>query len=98
MKLSAEMTATLIPLLREMTPGQISTLAASLSEAESQIGTTRSSANYAFLRKLCDAGLAREVPLEVDLPAELQANLVAVAINEEAKPALAGLLESLAHG
>jgi len=97
MILSPEMKAMFVPLLREMTPGQISTLTASLSEAESRIGTTRASAHYAFLKKLCDSGLAMEVPLEVELPSELQASLVSVSIKEEAKPAIARLLESLAH-
>jgi hypothetical protein len=94
MILSPEVIASLLPLLREMTPGQISTLSASLSEPDSRIGTARASAHYAFLEKLCEWGLATEFPLD-DLPQELQARLTSVAINEDAKPAIARLLDSV---
>jgi hypothetical protein len=93
MLLSPEMTASLIALLAEMTPGQRSTLSASLTEPDSRIGTARASAHYAFLKQLCDWGLAEEFPLE-DLPPELQARLTSVAINEDAKPAIARLLDA----
>ena len=94
MTLSPEMTALLIALLSKMTPGQISTLAASLSEPDSRIGTSTASAHYAFLKQLCDWGLAKEVPLEVDLPPELQTRVTSVSINADAKGAIAHLLES----
>src|SRR5262245_12009495 len=94
MILSPEMTALLIRLLSEMTPGQISTLAASLSEPDSRIGTSTGSAHYAFLKKLCEWGLAKEVPLEVDLPPELRTRVTSVSINADAKVAIAPLLES----
>ena len=95
MELSPEMRAELISLLREMSPGQLSTLAASLSETDSQIGTSKAGPHYAFLRKLCDWGLAAEVPLDVELPAVLRDRLVSVSINEEAKEAIGKLLKSL---
>ena len=94
MILSPEMTAVLIALLSKMTPGQISTLAASLKEPDSRIGTSTSSAHYAFLKQLCEWGLAKEVPLEVDLPPELQTRVTSVAINADAKAAIGHLLES----
>jgi hypothetical protein len=88
------MTAVLIALLSEMTPGQISTLAASLSEPDSLIGTTTTSAHYAFLKRLCEWELAKEVPLEADLPPELQTRVTCVSVNADVKAAIAQLLQS----
>jgi hypothetical protein len=94
MILSPEMAAPLIALLSKMTPGEISTLAASLEEPDSRIGTSTSSAHYAFLKKLCEWGLAKEVPLELDLPPELRARVTSVAINPDAKATIGDLLKA----
>ena len=94
MTLSPEENDVLLALLRELTPGHVSTLVASLNEPDSRIGTSTDSKNYAFLQRLVDLGLAKEAPVEMDMPPELEAVLKLVSINEEAKPAVAELLES----
>ena len=93
MALSPEQREIMIELLHELTPGHISTLVASLSEPGSQIGTSTNSKNYTFLQKLSDWGLAKEVPLEVDMPPEIQAVLTSFSINEDAKTDIAKLLD-----
>ena len=93
MALSPEQRKILIELLNELTPGDISTLVASLSEPGSLIGTSTNSKNYAFLQKLSEWGLANEVPLKVDMPPELQAVLTSFSINEDAKTEIAKLLD-----
>ena len=85
MKLPAEDRELLIGLLRDLTPGALSTLVAALREPNSRIGTSIGSKNYVFLQKLCELGLAKEVPLEVDMPPELQAVLRSVLIDVAAK-------------
>lgn len=94
MTLSAEQTAILLELLGRMNTGHISTLIACLDEPNSQIGTSGDSASHAFLQQLCQWGLARELPLEVDLPPDLRANLTSFSINEEAKAEIAQFLSS----
>ena len=98
MALSEDERATLMGLLEDLSPAQLSTLVVALGEPESQIGTSSESANYAFLKKLCEFGIAEEVPLEVDLPPDLQAVLRAVLICENAKPEIANLLAQLTQG
>ena len=51
MTLSPEQRDMLIKLLRELTPGHVSTLNVALDEPDSQIGTSTDSENYAFLPK-----------------------------------------------
>ena len=92
MAVTPEQSDVLIDLLRRMTAGHVSTIAASLREPGSRIGTSRSSENYAFLRMLCDYGMAEELPLDVDLPDEVLAELTSFVIDEDAKPAIASLL------
>jgi hypothetical protein len=82
----------LVGLIHNLTPGHISTLVASLREPYSQIGTSTNSENYAFLQQLSEWGLAREIPLEVDFPPEIQAVLKSFLINEDAKAEIAKLL------
>jgi hypothetical protein len=98
MTLSAEERDMLIDFLRELTPGHVSTLVASLSEPGSQIGTSTDSKNYVFLQKLCELGLAKEVPLELDLPPEIQTVLTSFLIDEEAKAEIADLLRGWRTG
>jgi hypothetical protein len=95
MTLSSEKREILIELLRSLMPGQISTLGLSLSERDSQIGTSTDSKNYAFLQKLSEWGFAREVPLEVDMPPEIQVKLTSFAINEDVKEGIAKLLREM---
>jgi len=84
----------LIDLLRGLTPGHVSTLVVSLSEPGSQIGTSTDSKNYVFLQKLCEWGLAKEVPLQLDMPPEIQAALTSFSIDEDAKAEIADLLQA----
>ena len=94
MTLLPEKREILIKLLGELTPGHISTLVASLSEPSSQIGTSTDSKNYAFLKKLSEWGLAEEVPLEVDMPPEIQDALTSFSLNEDGKAELKRLLSA----
>lgn len=94
MTLSADERSVLVDLLRQLTPGHVSTLVASLSEPDSRIGTSTTSRNYVFLQKLCEWGLATEKPLEVDMPAEIQAVLTSFSIHEGAKEEIAGLVHA----
>lgn len=98
MTLSEEDRDSLIGLLKGLSEAQLSTLVAAIGEPESQIGTSTDSANYAFLKKLCDLGVAEEVPLKVELPADRQAALRAVRIRESAKTEIASLLVHLNRG
>ncbi len=84
----------MIKLLGELTPGHISTLIASLSEPSSHIGTSTDSKNYTFLKKLSQWGLAEEVPLEVDLPPEIQETLTSFSLNEDGRAELKRLLSA----
>jgi hypothetical protein len=93
MALSPEEKEIFFDLLRGLTPGHASTVIASLSEPESRIGTSTDSANYAFLQQLCEWGLAKELPLEVELPPEIQSALTSFSINEDAKAEIAQLLK-----
>lgn len=95
MTLPAEEKDLLIELLRDLTPGHLSTLVASLSEPNSQIATSTDSKNYVFLQKLCEFGLAKELRLDLDMPSELQAVLTSFSINENAKTEIAGFLEAM---
>ena len=79
--------------IRDLTPAHLSTILASLREPGSQIGTSRNSANHAFLKQLCEWGLARELPLEVEMPPGIMAMLSTFSINEDAKAEIAHLLE-----
>lgn len=93
MALSPEQRDVLLGLLRKLTPGHLSTLIASFDEPESLIGTSTGSANYAFLRQLCDWRLAKEVPVEIYLPAELRPALTSFSIHEDAKQEISQLLK-----
>ena len=95
MTLSSEKKEVLIELLRSLTPGHISTLVLSLSERDSQIGTSTDSKNCAFLQKLAEWGFAKEVSLEIDMPPEIQVKLTSFAINEDAKVGIAKLLREM---
>jgi len=95
MTLPAEEKDLLIELLRDLTPGHLSTLVASLSEPNSQIATSTDSKNYVFLQKLCEFGLAKKLRLDLDMPSELQAVLTSFSINENAKTEIAGFLEAM---
>ena len=92
MTLSSEDKAALIALSRALTRGELSTIVASLRQSGSQIGTSRDSNNFAFLQRLADLGLATELPLEIDLPPELQAVLTSFLIHDEAKSEIESLL------
>jgi hypothetical protein len=92
--LSKEQRDALTTLLSELTPGHVSTLIASLNEADSQIGTSTDSKHYAFLNQLCALGLSKEVGLDVDLPADLMEGLTSFTINEDAKAEIAELIQS----
>ena len=81
-------------LLSELTPGHVSTLVASLSEPDSRIGTSTDSKNHVLLQKMSEWGLAKEVPLEVDMLPEIQAVLTSFSISEDGKTEIRGLLES----
>ena len=94
MTLSSEQRAVLIELLRKLTPGELSTVVASLSEPGSRIGTSTNSRNYAFLQQLSAWGLASELSLDVDLPPELQTVLTSFSIQEEAKAEIAELIRT----
>ena len=98
MALSKDERKTLIGLLEDLSPAQLSTLVGAVGEPNSRIGTSTESANFALLKKLCEFGIAEEVPLEVDLPPNLQAVLRAVLICESAKPEIAKLLAQLTRG
>ena len=92
--LSKEQRDTLTTLLQALTPGHVSTLISSLNEADSQIGTSTDSKHYAFLNKLCEWGLAKEIGLDVDLPAGLMDGLTSFSINENDKAEIAELIQS----
>ena len=92
--ISADNLDSLLELLRNMTPGHVSTLIASLNEPNSQIGTSRDSANYAFLLKLVELKLAEEIPLQVDLPGDIAEMLTTIVIKEEAKTDIVSLLKT----
>ena len=92
MALSPDQQDIFFDLLRALTPGHASTVIASLSEPESLIGTSTDTANYAFLQKLCEWGLAKEVPLELEMPPEILSMLASFSINEDAKAEIAQLL------
>ena len=97
MVLSVHERDSLIGLLEDLTQGELSTLVVALGELKSQIGTSTDSANYAFLKRLCELGFAEEVPLDVDLPPDLQAVLRSVLISESAKPEITDLLKQLSR-
>lgn len=94
MSVTPEQSGVLVDLLRHMTAGHVSTIVASLREPGSRIGTSASSANYEFLRKLCDFDMAEELPLDVDLPEEVLAGLTSFVIREDAKTEIASLVRT----
>ena len=92
MSLSPEKRATLIELLGELTPGHVSTLVASLNEPGSRIGTSTDSRNYAFLKQMSEWGLAEEVPVDIDMPPEIQAAVTSFSLNEDGRTELKRVL------
>jgi hypothetical protein len=64
-----------------------------LSEPGSQIGTSTDSENYVFLQKLCECGLAKEVPLDLDMGPGPPA-VTSFSINDDAKADIADLLRA----
>jgi hypothetical protein len=58
----------LLGLLRSLSAGDRSILQKSLEVPDSQIATVRKSPNDAFWSRLAELGLAREMPLDIDLP------------------------------
>lgn len=94
MTLSAENREILLELLRGLTPGHVSTLVASLSEPGSQIGTSTDSTNFTFLQKMVELELAEEIPLEIDMPAEIQAVLTSFSVNKAGRGELQILLKA----
>ena len=93
MALSPEEKDNFFKLLRSLTPRHASTVIASLGEPGSRIGTSTDSANYAFLHKLCEWGLAKEVPLDLEMPPEIQSVLTSFSINEDAKSEIAQFMD-----
>ena len=96
MTLSADVRDMLVSLLRGLTPGHVSTLVASMNEPDSRIGTSTDSKNYVVLQKLCELGLATEVPLELDMPPGMDVGLTSFLIHEDAKPEIGELLRAAA--
>lgn len=94
MTLSVEDKEILLGLLSELTPGHVSTLVASLGEPGSQIGTSTDSKNFAFLQRMAELGLAEEVRLEIDLPAEMQDVLTSFCLNDDGRKELEALLRA----
>ena len=68
-------------------------LIASLGELGSQIGTSRSSANYRLLQALCDWGMAEGLPIDVDMPPAVRAAVASFAIRDEWRTEIARLLD-----
>jgi len=95
MLISAEQRHTIVGLVRALTPGQLSTIVASLGEAGSQIATSRSSTHFTLLKTLSEWGLAHEVPLDVDMPAGIKAAVTSFAIDDDARADLAMLLDDI---
>ena len=93
MTLSPEEREIFFELLRGLTPGHASTVIASLREPGSRIGTSTDSANHAFLQKLCEWGLAKELPLDVEMPPEIRSTLTSFSIHEDAKAEITRLLD-----
>jgi len=96
MPMSPEQREEFVRLVRELTPGQLSTLIASLGEPGSQIGTSRSSANYRLLQALCDWGMAEAVPIDADMPPAIRAAVASFAVRDESRAELARLLDEAA--
>ena len=96
MALSPEQKTIFFEFLCELTPGPRSTLIASLREPGSRIGTSTDSANHAFLSQLCEWGLARELPLEVEMPPEIRSMLTTFSLNEDAGAEITRLLDQAA--
>lgn len=92
---AADHRETLLALLRALTPGHLSTLVASVAEPGSRIGTSTDSSNFAFLRKMADAGLAEELPIGIELPPDVAGTLTSFVLNEAGRRELEGLLGAL---
>ena len=80
----------ILQLFEALSEGEASTIIASLKEENSQIGTSVHSKNYQFLTQLVRMGLAREKPLDIDLP-----TVTSFSINNSAKSEISSLIESL---
>lgn len=83
---------TIIKLLLDLSSEELSTLVAALNEPNSQIGTSKHSTNYCFLRKLVELELAEEIPLGSIMPP----TVTSFRIKDDVKPDIADLLESAA--
>jgi len=92
-RVSPNNTDTLLNLARNLTRGEISTIVASLKEPNSQIGTSRASTNYLFLKKLAELGVADEIKLEADIPDDVKANLTSFTIKEQKISEIVDLLK-----
>jgi hypothetical protein len=98
MAISSENRETLLELLSDLTPAHVSTLVASLSHPQHQIGTATDSESFTFLQTMAELGLAEEVPLEVDMPAEILAVLRSFSVNEAGRRELEALLKAASPG
>jgi uncharacterized protein len=91
----------LLALIWSLKPSDLSVLQAHLHEAgASQIGTAKNSGNDIFYSKLQGLGLAREVPLSLDLPpATLEAlkNMKTFTLTEAGKAELSSTMEIALH-
>ena len=59
-------------MVERLSPADRSVLAATLEMPQSQIATVRNSPNDVLWSKMVELGFAREMTLEIDLPAALQ--------------------------
>ena len=62
----------LVWMVERLSPGDRSVLRATLETPDSQIATVKDSPNDVLWSKMVELGFAREMTLEIDLPAALQ--------------------------
>jgi hypothetical protein len=85
-------------LLRGLSAGDRSVLAATLETSDSQIATVRGSPNDLLWSQLVKLGLAQEKVLEIDLPPALKhIQPRSFALSDAGRAALPALLAELAH-
>jgi hypothetical protein len=96
MSISPDGQRTLLELLQRLKPSDMSVLDAVLATPDSQIATVRNSANDILWSTMTELGLAREMPLEIEVPPAL-ANFQpkSFALTEEGRAAMPELLKRL---
>jgi hypothetical protein len=93
MALSQEQKVSLIDAMKGLSAGDLSTIAVILKTPDSQLRTTKTSANFVFFSKLQEYGYSEQFPIDDDLPPAMLDKFADFSIREDAKPELILLLK-----